>query len=1106
PPGLPDAVARERIVADLDTNLLVEAGAGAGKTTAMVNRMVALVRWGRAEVQQVAAVTFTRKAAAELREKFQTALERALRDPAATEEERTRLDRALRDIDRAFLGTIHAFCARLLRERPLEAGLDPGFRETLGAEAERLRNRFWLSHLERLAAEGDGELARLAELGMRPQDLEKLFQQLVAQPDVRFEAERCERPDASGVRNRIEALVDRAWALMPHLGPEAERDGLQGTVRRLRFHRRLHGWADDVRFLEAIGGLAEGSFKMVQHRWPDGGAAKQVQAEFLELFAGGGPADQLRRRWWAFRYPYALGFAQRAARACERERLRAGTLNFQDLLTFAARLLGGSQAARRELGERYRFLLVDEFQDTDPVQAEVLFLLASEPTTESWRTVVPRPGALFVVGDPKQSIYRFRRADMALYTRVKARFGEFGAVLELVTNFRSGQAVEEFVNQSFRPRFPPAATQAQAGFAPMLVRPRPADYQATQGVFWYELDDPVHSPVDRLALQDAERVATWIRERIDRGERSAGEFLVLTPTTKRLGTYAAALEQRNIPVQVTGAGVGEDGYLRELRLLLRALADPGDPVLGVAVLVGLFFGLDYEQLTQHVEKWAPPGEAPVREPFSFTRAWEAAETDVERALAVLHRFWQWTRAEPADLALERITSDLALVPLAAAGDLGQTRAGAMLFAHAAVRAASSAGDSSIAGALAALDAALDEDESEAPLEPGRTDVVRVMNLHKAKGLEAPVVVLAHPFGEWVREPEWRVVRDAEGDAVGYTRVTTDHQGRPAVVAQPPDWDQHAELEREFLRAENERLLYVAATRAGDELVVGMAASPRSRSLWHSFHDWLRQHGTRLELPPPGDRSRSQLTRPAAAVRAEIETIAQARTAAARPGYRVASVTARKQWSVEAAAPELSAPADAEPLSGSDPELLRARHERGTEWGSIVHEALEAALGGASPDQLRALGRGWLIAAERPTDALGEPTELAELLAVVAAVRASRVWQRALAADVRLTEVPFAVAVSATEWAALAGEATPAADAAPRELIDGRIDLAFRERAGWTIVDYKSDAEGTGIPVALMRRYQSQVRLYGRIWERLTGEPVIERLLLFTAGGLVDVTA
>jgi ATP-dependent helicase/nuclease subunit A len=265
---------------------------------------------------------------------------------------------------------------------------------------------------------------------------------------------------------------------------------------------------------------------------------------------------------------------------------------------------------------------------------------------------------------------------------------------------------------------------------------------------------------------------------------------------------------------------------------------------------------------------------------------------VERALATLHRFWRWTRAEPADLALERISTALALVPLAAAGDLGQTRAGAMLFAHAAVRAASIAGDSSLPGALAALEAALDEDESEAPLEPGRTDVVRVMNLHKARargaggGAGAPVRRM---------DARSRVARAArpDGMAAGYTRVTEEsaNRGPPTVIAQPTDWDRHAEEAARFLRAENERLLYVAATRAGDELVVGMAANPRSRSLWHSFHEWLRRQGTPLRLPEPGSRGRSQLERPAAEVLAEID--AGGGGAGGGLSYRAAPVTVRK---------------------------------------------------------------------------------------------------------------------------------------------------------------------------------------------------------------------
>src|SRR5690606_15562348 len=131
------------------------------------------------------------------------------------------------EIDRAFLGTIHAFCARLLRERPLDAGLDPAFRETLGAEELRLRREFWNLHLERLAADGDPTLANLGEIGLAPQQLYGLFEELVGQPDVEYPAEETSRPNASFVRRRIEEIMDRAVSLMPQDEPRDGWDRLQ---------------------------------------------------------------------------------------------------------------------------------------------------------------------------------------------------------------------------------------------------------------------------------------------------------------------------------------------------------------------------------------------------------------------------------------------------------------------------------------------------------------------------------------------------------------------------------------------------------------------------------------------------------------------------------------------------------------------------------------------------------------------------------------------------------------------------------------------------------------------------------------------------------------
>ena len=145
---LDDVHARERIARDLDTSFLVEAGAGSGKTTSLVGRMVALVARGT-KVEQIAAVTFTRKAATELRERFEVALETCVRDSERGSEAHARHERALHDLDRAFLGTIHSFCGRLLREHPLELALDPNFSEVTDEDWDLLQEGFWQDWIER---------------------------------------------------------------------------------------------------------------------------------------------------------------------------------------------------------------------------------------------------------------------------------------------------------------------------------------------------------------------------------------------------------------------------------------------------------------------------------------------------------------------------------------------------------------------------------------------------------------------------------------------------------------------------------------------------------------------------------------------------------------------------------------------------------------------------------------------------------------------------------------------------------------------------------------------------------------------------------------------
>ena len=254
-------------------------------------------------------------------------------------------------------------------------------------------------------------------------------------------------------------------------------DGFGQRVRTLLYWRRSLDWSDQSIFFDALARTHRKKSGLVQKRWADDAAgkarAKRLFGDFVEFAAESGPLDRALREWWAYRYPVAVGVARSAAEAFARQRKERGEINFQDLLVLTAALLREDPRARDDLGRRYTRILVDEFQDTDPLQAEILLLLASDPDEgDDWREVVPRPGALFVVGDPKQSIYRFRRADIALYEIVKKRFEDFGDVLLLEANFRSLPAIGTLVQGVFdeESRFPEEDSDRQAAFAPLLTQ------------------------------------------------------------------------------------------------------------------------------------------------------------------------------------------------------------------------------------------------------------------------------------------------------------------------------------------------------------------------------------------------------------------------------------------------------------------------------------------------------------------------------------------------------------------------------------------------------------------------------------------------------------
>ena len=1187
----PDEAARRRIRDDLGATLLIEAGAGSGKTTSLVDRMGALVMSGRCKVHQIAAVTFTRMAAAELRQRFQLHLESRLTDDGLPRQVRERVEEAIQEIDGAFLGTIHSFCAKLLRERPLEADLDPGFREVQETEAARSQRLFWIDHLERLAADEDPQLAELDRVGIAPDRLQHAYNELVEHPDVDFLSEPVAVPDAEevrAVRARLDALLDHAQAIMPKREPEDGWDPAAKRIRTLLYWRRAFDWSDPRVLFDALIRIRAKKTTPVQKRWAKTRQgklrAKQLGLDITAFAKEGSRADRLIRQWWAYRYPVALGVAKGAADAYADERRKRGELTFQDLLVLAADLLRNNPRARRDLGERYRYILVDEFQDTDPLQAEILLLLASDPGANGhdWRTVVPRPGALFVVGDPKQSIYRFRRADITLYEFVKQRFRAFGEVLGLEANFRSlpefGHLVRGVFDRDDRfPRFDrdrlvhraarvegmidlaeemeARRRSIQAAFAPLQTQKTGRGLIAVYPAKGKKRGD--------LVRDDAERIASEIARRVHSGERLPDDFMILTRTRAYLAIYARALEDRNLPFEVSGAGVGFEVELAAFLLLFRCLADPEHEVRVLGILTGPFFGITLDRIVRYRDGGGR---------FVIDRK-PKGDCTVADAMRMLHRWWERARRESADVTAERLVDEIGLFPLAAAETLGALRAGALTYLLDAVRSRALAGDASLAGAVDAMQTALDWEDAEAPLVPGRPNCVRLMNLHRAKGLEAEVVFLAAPIAMKDWPAEKHVSREGGGVARGALPIADKGRfGRTEVIAQPLNWDELAAREKEFEAAEMVRLLYVAATRAKHELWI---ASPRGlpgkkRSPWEELEEWVRGEAVREEKCNATVLAELTRDEPPEVAAFEADAELAAAVAAARSAlkggrvesYRLETVTARVKGEGE---PGAAAVVEAAVVEGGPgraggqgrpddrgPGHRRSGDERdprgeefeaalgrpvsgGVEWGNVVHEVMAAAegMGGTA---LRNLARDLLVERGREIDAAGEPTELDTLLGLVAAVRTSALWRRAMASPERYTEVPFALAerpaapplqspssptgspvpaegrqgaqpipqvLEAPSPTGLAGVPTHQGAQPIPQVLEGVIDLVFREDEGWVIADYKTDSGHDPHFGARVAQYRRQVDLYARCWEELTGEPVRERVLVFTAQGRLE---
>lgn len=899
---LVDETARCRALTALDETLLVEAAAGTGKTALMAGRCALLLASG-VEPSAIAAITFTELAAGELSVRIRRMVEAllvgdtppelraALPSSGLSSAQRQALRAAAARLDDLTATTIHGFCQGIIRAYAVEANLDPGAAVMDGPQADAM---FSAAFTRWLRARLSGDPTAAGAVGV-----------LAADDPLRV---------VETLRDLARLRRERPTARAPSVDLSLRPD-LDFTDAVESFERWFAGVPSEPRTADVLAGLRE-----LAAFFTDAFAAPRSFAELWALTStprpgfmkpngldwrayatkgawqkvagadGQGLFAAAASQYEACRIAFATLMGQLGGALVEQlsgeldelledyaaRKRAAAALDFDDLLIKARALVREHEPIRRALGARYRHIFVDEFQDTDPLQAEVIFALASDELPDRWIEALPRPGALFLVGDPKQAIYRFRGAHVAAYTAVRERFAsrDPASIVQVIANFRSDPEILEHVNASFRG---PLDAEGQPGYVALAPTLEPQEdgfpraaritVDVTALRVWQQRDAEAEAVADlcrRLIGSVAVRRADGNRTPV-----MPGDIALLAPRGTELWRYERALEAQGLGVaSQAGKALMRRQETQDVLALLRALADPFDTLAFGAFLRGPMVGLTEARLLA-ITAALPVGPDGVQAFTVQTDPALVADSEARAALEALQALRRRAAsATPAALLAEAIERlKLRVVLALRTGDRGG-RANANL--DALVTLAQPYRVQGLSAFVASLSAAW---ASSAPVSEGRIDesetAVSLVTIHSAKGLEWPVVIPVNTVTN-LRAPDQFVHRQSD-DTLHWV-----------LGGLPPPHLAAAQAEEAASEAwERERLWYVAMTRARDLLVLPdiVGASPAS---------WARVVNLQTSRLPEIDL-------------AALTPAPRARPAA-DPNHQTAEVFAAEAAAVAAAAP------------------------------------------------------------------------------------------------------------------------------------------------------------------------------------------------------------
>ncbi len=778
---------------DARGRVFVSAGAGTGKTAVLVERFVEAVCDRGLDVESILVITYTKRAAGELRARIRAELRR-----------RGRADLA-RSLDGAWISTIHGFCNRLLKTYPFEAGLDPRFRELDGAQASVLSSEAFDETLDAFCAPGENATGRAGKAGTHSVGAAE------SAPSER--ARLLTTYGARGLRRMItgiyETLRSAGRDLVLELG---ERPPMAEGLEALRESGRC--LADDASatdlqrasaaaLLDALAGepRADDLLDLGAHRARGERAASYEEARVAVEQAA---LDELAKRDRDLLQQLLDGFAGAYAAAKRRE----SALDFEDLQLVARDLLRDHQELRDREALRFKAIMVDEFQDTNRLQCELVDLLSDGPGERD----------VFFVGDEFQSIYGFRHADVAVF---RDRRDQHGGGLPLVQNYRSRPEVLEAVNFLFRGDFGDGFQPLTAsGEFPDPVFGHPVELLVTDKSTY--ADTGVH-----WRRAEARHVAGRLRELIETGAATAGEIVLLFAAGTDAEWYEQELRELGIPTyRATGRGYFGQQQVVDLLSYLRLLQNRYDDQALVSVLASPFVGVSNDTLFL-LRRAA--GRRPIFTGLERSIP-DQVSADDQRLLRAFKQRYDRLAAGSTRLPLERLCEQILVdhdydLAVLAHWDGRRRYANLRKLARLA-RAYEELRGRDIEGFLRFMrdQEAVGAKELEAVAEEEGADAVRLLTIHSAKGLEFKVVIVADAGRD--RPPpgpdELLALSDGRFGFRVVDPITSKRRGAF-------DYEEVRRAREEEDRAERLRLYYVAMTRAIDRLIVSGAVDPSSTS-------------------------------------------------------------------------------------------------------------------------------------------------------------------------------------------------------------------------------------------------------------------------------------